>query len=300
MLAALGVEMRFLPAFLIVLAGCAVDDDFDIDDDEGDLVDTSTVESQLTVPGVNGDHCTASPFNCRFRGGSSRVTTAAGGESWGIDPGASIRDGNGSVLATQLGTRMTFNFGQTRALAGKAHALALATSNHSAGWYPIDRILGETSFRARMGEVNARDPKRGEMACYAVRDSHDAAIELRKVVFDSQVGDNGHERAGDYLPLVRANGRRSVNLVFSVPGFGLGGATTDHFPAGSKFQRVSVPTSSGRPSITIPLWVKDGSGRFRKQAGSMRFLYGYVRASDRTRRFGWMAQDAVQVSSGCT
>jgi hypothetical protein len=42
-----------------------------------------------------------------------------------------------------------------------------------------------------------------------------------------------------------------------VPGFGLGGASTDHFPAGTRFHRVRVPTSTGRPSITIPLWVKD-------------------------------------------
>ena len=30
------------------------------------------------------------------------------------------------------------------------------------------------------------------------------------------------EGAGDYLPLVRKNGRRSANLIFSVPGFALG------------------------------------------------------------------------------
>jgi hypothetical protein len=132
-----------------------------------------------------------------------------------------------------------------------------------------------------------------------VRNSHDSGIELKKVVYDSQVGENGHERAGDYLPLLRNNGARSVNLIFMVPGFGLGGATTDHFPAGTKFQRVDVPTSSGRPSISIPLWVKDGNGRYRKQSGTMRFLYGYVRAGDGVRRFGWMAQDALQVSTGC-
>ena len=31
----------------------------------------------------------------------------------------------------------------------------------------------------------------------------------------------------------------------------------------------------------------------------MRFLYGYVRASDGVKRFGWIAQDAVTASSGC-
>jgi hypothetical protein len=267
-------------------------------DDGAEVIDTSVATQAIT--GVNGDHCAASPFNCRFREGGSRVETAGGETSWGIEPGASIRDGNGEAMFVQAGSRLTFNFGQTRLLAGKAHALALTTSNSSAGWYPIDRILGETSFRAHNGEVNAKDPGQGNMACYVVRNSHDASIELKKVVFDTDATIDQHERAGDYLPLVRANGRRSVNLIFSVPGFGLGGATTDHFPAGTKFQRVEVPTTSGAPSIVIPLWVQDSAGRFRQQSGSMRFLYGYVRAADGVKRFGWIAQDAVTPSSGCS
>jgi hypothetical protein len=284
--------MRSTACVWILFTACAVG----AEAPDGEMVDTASV-SQALVAGVNGDQCTQSPFNCRFRAGSSRVLTAGGETSWGIDPGASVRDGNGDVLAVETRSRLTFNFGQTRLLAGKAMALALTTSNGSAGWYPIDRILGETSFRAHNGEVNAKDPGIGEMACYQIRNSHDPNIELRKVVFDSQSGITGHERAGDYLPLVRNNGRRSANLIFSVPGFGLGGATTDHFPAGTKFQRVEVPTDSGRPSITIPLWVQDGAGRFRAQSGTMRFLYGYVRANDGVRRFGWMAEDALAVSA---
>jgi hypothetical protein len=296
--------MRFKVCVLMALTGCMIGHeqapaDDDIESAGGDQF-APALASHAQVLGVNGDECTASPFNCRFRAGSSRVTTAGGDDSWAIEPGASVRDGNGDVLATETGARLTFNFGQTRALAGKAHALALTTSNGSAGWYPIDHILGETSFRARNGEVNAKDPGLGKMACYQVRSSHEPALEPKKVVFDSMAGEAGHERAGDYLPLVRNNGRRSVNLIFSVPGFGLGGATTDHFPAGAKFQRVDVPTTAGPPSITIPLWIKDSAGHYRTQSGSMRFLYGYVRAADGTRRFGWMAQDALEVSAGCS
>jgi len=283
--------------------GADVDDDSDLQGGDPDLadddapVDTTLIAAQATFPGVNGDWCLESPFNCRFRapGISQRVLTARAKEVWAVSPGASIRDGNGDVLAVSTRTHMTFNYGQTRLLAGKAHALALSTNNDSAGWYPIERILGETSFRAHMGEVNARDPHEGKMACYAVRNSHDASRELRKVVYDS---DAVHERAGDYMARVRANGRRSANLIFMVPGFGLGGATTDHFPAGARFQRVAVPTQSGRPSITIPLWVADSAGRYRRQRGTMRFLYGYI-VGNGVKRFGWMAEDALQVSSGC-
>jgi hypothetical protein len=283
--------MRIMICGWLFLVGCAAA--------VGGAGDDDGVFEAGLVKGVNGDQCMASPFNCRFHAGSSRVLTAGGDDSWGIAPGASVRDGNGDVLATETGARLTFNFGQTRALAGKAHALALTTSNSSAGWYPIDHILGETSFRARVGEVNAKDPGAGLMACYQVRDASDPGLEPKKVVFDSQEGPDGHERAGDYLPLVRANGRRSVNLIFSVPGFGLGGATTDHFPAGEPFRRVEVPTDSGKPSITIPLWIQDSAGRYRTQSGTLRLFYGYVRAADGTRRFGWIAEDALEVSTGC-
>ncbi|HEX4419426.1 MAG TPA: hypothetical protein VH165_16050 [Kofleriaceae bacterium] len=273
-------------------------------DQVGDLINTS-VTTHALVSGSNGSACTASPYNCKLRAsGGSRVTTAGGDDSWGIALGASVRDGNGDVLLAETSTdpspRLTFNYGQTRALAGKAHALALTTANASAGWYPLDHILGETSFRDQVGEVNAKDPGQGSMACYEVANTDDSTLELKKVVYDSQEPITGHERAGDYLPLVRANGRRSVNLIFSVPGFALGGATIDHFPAGARYQRVEVPTDAGPPSITIPLWVQDSAGRFRTQSGTMRFLYGYVRASDGTKRFGWMAQDALVVSSGCS
>jgi hypothetical protein len=269
--------------------------------DLGDYVDpryfTAEEGDGALSAGVNGTACAASPYNCKFRpSGGNRVLTNDGGEGWGVTPGASVRDGNGDVLATQTGGTLAFNYGQTRLLAGKAHALALSTSNGSSGWYPIDHILGEASFRAKNGNVDARDTGGARMACYEIRNSHDASIELKKVVYDSKVT---HERAGDYLSLVRTNGRRSANLTFNVPGFHLGGATADHFPAGTRFRRIAVPTETGKPSISIPLWVQAGDGSYTKQSGTMRFFYGFVRAADGVKRFGWMAEGALTPSTGC-
>jgi hypothetical protein len=65
-----------------------------------------------------------------------------------------------------------------------------------------------------------------------------------------------------------------------------------HIPAGTKFQRLDVPTDSGAPSIDIPLWVQDSSGRYRQQSGTMKFIYGYVIAATGTKRNGWMASAA--------
>ena len=287
--------MKYL--LLLLLAGCMVGDVDDIGDE--DLVDTSAAISAFaTKPGVNSGECTASPYNCRFHAGGSRVVNAAGDDTWAIVPGASVRDGDGNVLAVETGTSMTFNFGQTRELAGKAHALALTTSNASAGWYPFDHIVSETSFRGHVGNVDAQDTHEDRMGCYKIRSSYDPGLAMKKVVHDSKEGPDGHERAGDYLPIVRANGRASANLIFSVPGFGLGGATTDHFPAGTKFRRIDVPTDSGHPSISIPLWVRNSAGRYVVRSGSMRFIYGFI-VGDGAKRVGWMALDALEVSTGC-
>lgn len=249
--------------------------------------------------GVNGDACIESPYNCKLRvSGGNRVATndPADENQWAVTTGVAVRDGNGTVMITSSRTSTTFNYGQSRTFAGETYVFAVSTSNSSAGWMPLASIKGAASFAGKVGHVSARGAGLGELGCYAVRSTHDPVLELKKVVYDS---DATHERAGDYLPLVRANGRRSVNLAFNVPGFALGGVAVDHFPAGTKFQRLNVPTTSGPPSIDIPLWVLDGAGRYRKPGGTMKFLYGRVIAATGTDRVGWMAYDALESSSGC-
>jgi hypothetical protein len=261
--------------------------------------DTVTTEEQPLFSGVNGDACTASPYNCKLRvSGGNRVATndPNDDDAWELVLGVPVRDGNGDVLVTSTKTSTTFNFGQSRTFAGETYVFAVSTSNSSAGWMPLSSIKGQDSFASKVGHVSAEGAGLGKLGCYAVRNSHDTSLELKKVVYDS---DATHERAGDYLPLVRANGKRSVNLTFNVPGFSLGGVAVDHFPAGTKFQRLDVPTSAGPPSIDIPLWVQDSEGRYRKQSGTMKFIYGYVIAATSTKRVGWMAYDALEVSSGC-
>src|SRR5204863_5868908 len=74
------LAMRFTTYGLMVLMGCAAGGEpADLDDEAGE----PSFET-AHFAGVNGDVCVASPFNCRFRDGSSRVTTAGGGDSWGI------------------------------------------------------------------------------------------------------------------------------------------------------------------------------------------------------------------------
>ncbi len=262
---------------------------------------TGPIASQTAAlfAGVNGDACAESPYNCKLRvTGGNRVETndPADNDAWELTPGVPVRDGNGEILATSTKTSTTFNYGQSRTFAGSTYVFAVSTSNSSAGWMPLSSIKGAASFAGKVGHVSAKGAGLAEMACYAVRNWHDPTLEFKKVVYDS---DDAHERAGDYLPLVRANGRRSVNLTFNVPGFSLGGVAVDHFPAGTRFRRLDVPTHSGPPSIDIPLWELDSAGRYRKPAGTMKFIYGRIIAATGTDRVGWMAYDALETSTGC-
>ncbi|MFP2909149.1 hypothetical protein ACLESD_29725 [Pyxidicoccus sp. 3LFB2] len=279
------------------LASAACGGEAALDEGTGSGEGLSTQE-QAAYSGVNGTYCIASPYNCKLQdpGGNRVPTNDPADDNWGLATGVAIRDGNGTVMGINNRTSSAFNYGQTRTFAGELHAFAVSTSNSSAGWLPMSAILGRTSFEQKVGHVSALGAGLAKLGCYAVRNSHDTTLEFKKVVYDS---DATHERAGDYLPLPRANGLRSVNLIFNVPGFALGGPAVDHFPAGTKFQRLDVPTDSGAPSIDIPLWVQDSVGRYRKQSGTMKFIYGYVIAATGTKRNGWMAYDSLLVSSGC-
>lgn len=283
-----------------LLLGC--DEDPNATIGAPDLADADVPEVQEAsglFAGVNGGACLVSPYNCKLRvSGGNRVATndPHDDDSWAVRQNVPVLDGNGDVLVQSTRTRAKFNYGQKRSFLGEDWALALSTSNSSAGWFPLSAVYGEDSLRAKLGKVSALGAGLDELGCYEVRDSASSSLAAKKVVYDTT---SANERAGDYLPLLRANGRRSVNLAFNVPGMALGAPAVDHFPAGTKFQRLDVPTNHGVPSIDIPLWVQDDSGRYREPAGTMKFIYGYVIADTGTKRNGWIAYDALTVSDGC-
>ena len=289
---AMSQPLLLAAASLIALSsvGCIVA----TSDEEGDGEDVTTTDEALS-PGVNGKACLHSPYNCKLRKTGGQRVPNSNDDSWGVVD-APLVDGNGDLMLVNTTGHLTFNYGQDRHIKGVTYAFAMSSSNGSAGWFPISAIKSEEIFRDRVGEVNAQDTGGTRMGCYEIKSSVDDTLVEKKVVFDTT---SSHQRAGDYLPLVRNNGKRYANLAFNVPGFHLGGPAIDIYPSGTKFQRVDVPTDTGRPSIDIPLWVKDGAGRYRKQSGKMKFIYGFVKSDPGAVRFGWMAYPALKVSSAC-
>ena len=284
-----------LLATSIFVGGCAVDatGTDGADSDEDSVVD----DSAALTSGVNGSACLQSPYNCKLRAsGGNRIDDAAGYEDWTVSS-AYVLDGNGDPMILQTPGKLKFNYGQARVMDGQLHLLAMSTANGSSGWFPLDSISAKDSIDAKVGRVYAEDPKDGPMACYEITDQDiDDEYAAKKVVYDTK---SSHERVGDYMPLVRNNGTKYANLAYNVPGLALGGPAIDILPVGTKFQRVSVPTDSGKPHLAVKLYVKASNGHYTKRSGTLDFYYGYVKLDDGTKRFGWMAAPALKATGGC-
>ncbi|MGZ3455959.1 MAG: hypothetical protein ACXVEF_40510 [Polyangiales bacterium] len=281
----------------VACIGTADGSDPAADEETGDERES---ESVSTSPGVNGGACYLSPYNCKLRvNGGNRIMHADGSLDWGVDD-AMLLDGNGDPLGMATNSTLKFNYGQMRMFHGKHYVYAMTTTTKSSGWFPLASVKSNDVLAGRVGNVDAHRSGLGKMACYEIRDDMDETLAEKKVVYDTTASPGpAGEAAGDYLARVRANGKRSANLAFNVPGSGLGGPAIDHFPAGTKFQRLDVPTTSGAPSIDIKLWSQDSSGHFRKPAGELKFVYGYVVTKPGDVRTGWIPYPALRTSSGC-
>ncbi len=281
------------------LSGCAMAPaDSDASDDESVA---EVADALQYTSGVNGGACYASSYNCKLRvSGGNRILHTNGDDTWGVFDNLQVLDGDGNVLGANTYGSLKFNYGQERTFNGQSYVFAMSTSNKSSGWFPLSAVTSGSVLQSRLGHVSAHQSGLSHLACYQVKDSTDDVLAAKKVVRDttSAPGPTG-EAAGDYLAKVRANGLRSINLIYNTPGYALGGVAVDHFAAGTKFQRVDVPTDAGPPSIDVPLWTQASNGHFTVAAGTLKFVYGYVRSATGSIRAGWMPYSALETSTGC-
>jgi hypothetical protein len=296
-------------AMVAAISGCAADST-DANDGTGD---DGSVESDITAlrPGVNSAGCKRSAYNCSLNPGGKgqRVYSASGSESWGIDPkwvadhklgGVPVVDGNGESMGISKSTELTLNHGQTRRIGNTTYVMALSSGVGAAGWVPIDSLLHADSLRARVGEVNAHGDGLKDLGCYVVATTFDPKLDTFKVVKGAKFTDS--EEPNDYLPTKRNNGKVYANLAFSIPGDALGAPAVDIFPAGTKFQRLDVPTWEGSaPSLDAKLYSRTaGTDHFSTLSNRpMKFIYGYVKTKPGSVRYGWMALDGLDVSAAC-
>ena len=287
--------------FVFSLAGCAAEAE-----DEGTDETGSALSSRM---GVNSAGCKRSAYNCTLNPGhGQRVANAGGGEDWAVAPAyvkahggyVTVVDGNGDSMGKSTKPTFTLNYGQTRRMKNTTYVMAVSAGIGAAGWVPIEAFESVDSLRAHVGEVNAHGAGLAKLGCYQISKSFDPALEKYKVVKGAT--DKDSKEPDDYLPQVRS-GNKGVyaNLAFSVPGDDLGAPAIDIFPAGTKFQRLDVPTwDGGAPSLDVKLYSKpSGSTKYTTLSNrSMKFIYGYVK-TDAGIRYGWMALDGLDSTTGC-
>lgn len=299
----LAIIMKSLAALALLgllAVGCAAPQDES--EDEG-----STESAESARSGVNGDSCKRSPYNCSLHPGDQRVSSTTGSDKFAVDPkysaahkGVPVVDGNGGALGNSTFTSFTMNYGQHRTIQGTEYVYAMSTGLGSSGWVPLDAFVSSAALLKDAGTVTAHGSALGtEMGCYAIKSSYDPKFDKLKLLKGG--GDDAQE-PNDYLPQKRANGKVYGTISFNVPGDALGGPNVDIFPAGTKFQRLEVPTweSPQLPSLGAKMYAKaKGASTYTVDAGEMKFLYGYVKTTEGVTRYGWMALDGAEVSSGC-
>lgn len=238
--------------------------------------------------------CVRSAFNCSLASATGQrvVSVRTGSRFWRVSESV-IRDGTGQVMGWNSRRQVEFNLRTSRTFDGGEYVLAISTSNGSAGWLPLSAVVEREDFlESRLPNWEYRPPATKSLGCFAVKAASlpDEVAEY-KVVFDSKAK---HEKVADFESRLRKNGRYSVNLVASVPGFGLGAPTIDHFPAGSLFTRLALADVPGS-EIAARYWGPDATGRFVDPRGALTFYFGYFAPQvdgATVRRFGWVAADA--------
>jgi hypothetical protein len=259
---------------LVLLPACLAGDGSD-----GEEEPVGETESALNTG------CVRSNFNCKLPDhphdevDRNRFFTQTGNVRWTVEPGTVAVDGRGEALGTVI-SQVSINYGQRKVIGGKKHvfgfSFTLAGGNAASAWIEESRVRGDTS---RMPTILHGNPGRGDGKTYVIDGGNPAKfIDAQGRDLKISEGGVGNLEANDYL--VRGVG--NVHLLYSVPGFKIGGLATDTFRAdrGTLFVR-----TANVGSITVPTRSVSGA-----RGPDMRFVYGRV-GSHR----GWIAYDALRV-----
>jgi len=238
---------------------------------------------------------------------------------WEVLPGTEIYDGAGVLMGTVAPSRKVngkkipvsmFNFGMSKVIVGKeclyAFSVPITPSPaltkvvdpgemkhdvvETSAWLPLDRVVQNDALLERVGlgkvrlpalplediryRITGGDPKMytgefGEMSI--VKDIHSGPV------------------PSHYLR--RPSG--TVNIIYSVPGFGLGGQGLDSFLAsdGAIFRPAKGAKVFVQPTYFPPKHPRAGE----ISPMTMTFLYGAVKVKDCDPVYGWVAKEALEL-----
>ncbi|MEA2736378.1 MAG: hypothetical protein QOE14_2829, partial [Humisphaera sp.] len=238
---------------------------------------------------------------------------------WEIVERAPVVDGSGVLighvadpLKTDDGRRVhtaKFNYGMTKVIAGKfyvyaftlrikpdeprrANMLADSIKNgtiNTSAWLPLDAVVEKEALLERIGVGEGKLPHLplgetkfritgGNPAAYMTNVGQELSI-IEDVDFGAH--------PSDYLR--RPSG--TVNLLYSVPGFNLGGQSLDSFliSSGAIFKPVRGARTFTMPTYYPPKHPLKGKMAEKTQT----FLYGAVEIPGGETIYGWIAREAL-------
>jgi hypothetical protein len=236
---------------------------------------------------------------------------------WPVQPGTEIYDGAGVLLGTvapdpKVTDRNTptskFNFGMSKVLNGRFCLYAFSVlikptpdllksidpkeltsgTTRTSAWLPVDRVIDKETLLDRANPGKVKLPR----------------LPLEDRRFRITGGDpTAYLTPHGELAIVKAiNGpvpshylRRptnTINVIYSVPGFGLGGQGLDSFLL---TDNLTFRPAKGAKQFTQPTYYP----KAHPQAGqiapkTMTFLYGAVEPKSQPPIYGWIAQEALE------
>lgn len=236
---------------------------------------------------------------------------------WEVEPGTEIYDGAGVLIGTvqarQFGEHHVpasmFNFGMSKVMGGKLFLYAFSVtvtpsreiekildpesakegSVDTSAWMPLDRVVDKETLLERIGlgvgEVHLpRLPL--ENKTYYITGGSDQKY-LTSYGEVGIVKDVNGPVPSHYLR--RPSG--TVNIIYSVPGFGLGGQGLDAFLVSDN---VIFHPARGAKVFVQPTYFPLKSPRAKQVTGrTMTFIYGAAEVKGSQPVYGWVAREAL-------
>jgi hypothetical protein len=235
---------------------------------------------------------------------------------WEAQPHTPVIDGTGALmgeLAPHLHTNhgevpaTKINYGMSKVIGGQFCVYAFATRvipsqavrdltkngpatvEGTSAWIPLDDVVKKEDLLEKVGVGQGKLPALpleaqkyritgGDANEYLLPDGHELSI-----IPDVKIG------AVPSHYLRRPSG--TVNIIFCVPGFGLGGQSLDSLlvTSGAIFQR-----AGGVREFVMPTYYPKGDPKEGKKADKTEtFWYGAVEAPNSETIYGWIAKEAL-------
>ena len=275
---------------------------------------------------ADGRKCIGSELNGKVAGEKrpNRVTNpkpliAERPLEWEIKAGAPVVDGSGAIIGTAFdvasaddGRRVNtaqFNYGMTKVIAGKLFVYAFvirikpdekARANmlpdsikkgaiNTSAWLPLDAVVEKETLLEHIGVGEGKLPRLplgstkfritgGKPDFYMTNVGEELSI-IENVDYGAH--------PGDYLR--RPSG--TVNILYSVPGFNLGGQSLDSFliSSGAIFRPVKGAKTFTMPTYYPPKHPLKGKMSDKTET----FIYGAVETPNSETVYGWIAREAL-------